>query len=40
MIRSPAVAGQFYPGSEAALLKTLNALVPDIQPEKKNRHLQ
>lgn len=39
MIRSPAVAGQFYPGSEAALLKTLNALVPDIQPEKRKQAL-
>ena len=32
MLRSPAVAGQFYPGSEASLLKTLGALVPEIQP--------
>jgi len=39
MIRSPAVAGQFYPGSEAALLKTLNTLVPDIQPEKRKQAL-
>jgi len=35
MLRSPAVAGQFYPGSEAALLKTLDALVPDIRPDEK-----
>ena len=39
MIRSPAVAGQFYPGSEAALLKTLNALVPEIQPNKRKQAL-
>ncbi len=33
MIRSPAVAGKFYPGSEASLLKTLQALIPEIRPE-------
>ena len=31
MLRSPAVAGQFYPGTETSLLKTLNTLIPDIQ---------
>ena len=35
MIRSPAVAGQFYPGSEPSLLKTLNTLVPEIEPDKR-----
>jgi AmmeMemoRadiSam system protein B len=39
MLRSPAVAGQFYPGSEAALIKTLNALVPEIQPEERKEAL-
>jgi len=29
MLRSPAVAGQFYPGNEASLVKTLNSLIPD-----------
>jgi AmmeMemoRadiSam system protein B len=39
MIRSPAVAGQFYPGSESALVKTLDTLIPDIQAEKKKEAL-
>lgn len=39
MIRSPAVAGQFYPGSEASLLKSLKALVPEIQPDKRKEAL-
>ena len=39
MIRSPAVAGQFYPGSEPSLLKTLNELVPEIEPEKRRHAL-
>jgi len=33
MLRSPAVAGQFYPGSEASLIKSLNALIPEIAPD-------
>ena len=37
MLRSPAVAGQFYPGSEASLINTLNGLVPEIQPEKRKQ---
>lgn len=37
MIRSPAVAGQFYPGSEASLVKTLEALVPKIEPDKRKQ---
>ena len=37
MLRSPAVAGQFYPGTEDSLVKTLTGLIPDIQDvEKKN----
>ena len=39
MIRSPAVAGQFYPGSEASLVKTLHSLVPAIQPEERKEAL-
>jgi len=39
MLRSPAVAGQFYPGTEASLVKTLNALVPEIQPEARKQAL-
>ncbi len=39
MLRSPAVAGQFYPGSEVSLVKTLNDLIPDIQPEEKKEAL-
>jgi AmmeMemoRadiSam system protein B len=39
MLRSPAVAGQFYPGSEASLVKTLSALVPEIQPEERKEAL-
>jgi AmmeMemoRadiSam system protein B len=39
MLRSPAVAGQFYPGNEASLVKTLNDLIPDIQPEEKKEAL-
>jgi AmmeMemoRadiSam system protein B len=39
MIRTPAVAGQFYPGTEASLVKTLNALVPEIQPDKRQQAL-
>jgi hypothetical protein len=39
MLRSPAVAGQFYPGSKASLIKTLQALIPEIQPEKKKQAL-
>ena len=35
MLRSPAVAGQFYPGNEVSLVKTLNNLIPDINPEEK-----
>ena len=37
MIRSPAVAGQFYPGSEASLVKTLHSLVPEVQPEERKK---
>ena len=39
MIRSPAVAGQFYPGSEASLVKTLDNLIPEISPEEKKEAL-
>jgi len=39
MLRSPAVAGQFYPGSEASLVKTLNALVPELHPEERKEAL-
>jgi AmmeMemoRadiSam system protein B len=39
MLRSPAVAGQFYPGSEASLVKTLSALVPVIKPEERKKAL-
>ncbi len=39
MLRSPAVAGQFYPGSKVSLVKTLNDLIPDIQPEEKKEAL-
>ena len=39
MLRSPAVAGQFYPGTEASLVKTLNTLVPEIQPEERKQAL-
>ena len=39
MLRTPAVAGQFYPGSEASLVKALNGLVPEIQPEKRKQAL-
>jgi len=39
MLRSPAVAGQFYPGSEASLVKTLNSLVPEIQPAERKQAL-
>ena len=39
MLRSPAVAGQFYPGTEASLVKTLNSLIPDIQPEERKEAL-
>jgi len=37
MIRSPAVAGQFYPGNEASLVKSLDALISGIQPEKRKK---
>jgi AmmeMemoRadiSam system protein B len=37
MLRSPVVAGQFYPGSEASLINALNSLVPEIQPEKRKQ---
>jgi len=39
MLRSPAVAGQFYPGSEASLVQTLKNLVPGIQPEERKQAL-
>jgi AmmeMemoRadiSam system protein B len=39
MIRSPAVAGQFYPGSEASLVKTLSSLIPEILPGKTKQAL-
>ena len=39
MLRSPAVAGQFYPGTEASLVKALNSLIPDIQPDKRKNAL-
>jgi len=39
MIRSPVVAGQFYPGSEASLLKSLKTLVPEILPDKRKEAL-
>src|SRR5210317_590230 len=39
MLRSPAVAGQFYPGSEASLVQNLNDLVPEIQPEERKQAL-
>ncbi|MFC1843553.1 AmmeMemoRadiSam system protein B [Thermodesulfobacteriota bacterium] len=35
MLRSPAVAGQFYPGNKESLIKSLNNLIPDIPPEEK-----
>jgi AmmeMemoRadiSam system protein B len=39
MLRSSAVAGQFYPGTEASLVKTLDSLIPDIQPEERKEAL-
>jgi AmmeMemoRadiSam system protein B len=39
MIRSPAVAGQFYPGGEISLVKTLDSLIPEIQPEARKEAL-
>ena len=39
MVRSPAVAGQFYPGSEVSLVKTLNTLIPEILPEERKEAL-
>jgi AmmeMemoRadiSam system protein B len=39
MLRSPAVAGQFYPGNEASLVKMLNTLIPVIQPEERKQAL-
>lgn len=39
MLRSPAVAGQFYPGNETSLIKTLDALIPEIQPAVKTEAL-
>ena len=35
MLRSPAVAGQFYPGNKVSLVETLKNLIPYIQPEEK-----
>jgi len=39
MLRSTAVAGQFYPGSEASLVQTLKILVPETQPEERKQAL-
>jgi AmmeMemoRadiSam system protein B len=39
MLRSPAVAGQFYPGNEVSLVKALNSLIPDIKPEEQKEAL-
>ena len=39
MLRSPAVAGQFYPGNEASLVQTLNTLVPEVHPEERKKAL-
>lgn len=37
MIRSPAVAGQFYPGSEVSLVQTISGLIPDITPDQRKK---
>jgi len=39
MVRSPAVAGQFYPGNEVSLVKTLNTLIPETRPEERKEAL-
>ena len=39
MLRSPAVAGQFYPGTEATLVKMLNGLIPATDPEERKKAL-
>ena len=39
MLRSPAVAGQFYPGNEVSLVKILNSLIAEIRQEDKKRAL-
>ena len=39
MLRSPAVAGQFYPGTKASLVKTLDSLIPGVQPEARKEAL-
>ena len=39
MIRSPAVAGQFYPGNKVSLVKALSTLIPDISPEERKEAL-
>ena len=35
MIRQPAVAGQFYPGTEQALRRELQQLIPEIKPKQR-----
>ena len=39
MIRSPAVANQFYPGNAAALNEALDQLIPQVSPDQKRRAL-
>ena len=39
MLRSPAVAGQFYPGNKASLVNSHNNLIPDIPHEDKKEAL-
>jgi len=39
MLRSPVVAGQFYPGDQSALSKTLASLVPDVPAAEKKEAL-
>jgi len=39
MIRSPAVANQFYPGSRTALTSALTELIPEIAPQEKKTAL-
>jgi AmmeMemoRadiSam system protein B len=39
MLRSPAVAGRFYPGSQVSLVKALGDLVPEVKSEDKKEAL-
>ena len=39
MLRSPAVAGQFYPGNKVSLVNSLNNLIPDIPHDEKKEAL-